>query len=154
MSKRDMNVIIMHGHSEAWQKIQVLIDGLGYTSRVLKEEFGGEVIFNKLRDVVWDDIHCAIIIMSADDITNQNKFRATQNVIFELGYCYGVFDSMPEEEGYNGVIILKEDIVEIFVDIAGLEYIEYKKRNLRAAYPKIESALKNIYRKASTYFGI
>lgn len=149
-----MNVIIMHGQSKVWKKIKELVEELGYTPRVLMEEYSGGIIFNKLRDVIWDDIHCAIIIMSADDITKQNKFRARQNVIFELGYCYGAFDSIPEVEDYNGVIILKQDVVEGFVDIAGLEYIEYEKTHLKAVFPTIEKALNNIYEKASAYYGI
>jgi hypothetical protein len=36
--------------------------------------------------------------MSPDDQLNDGNFRARQNVVYELGYCSGVFDGYYDED--------------------------------------------------------
>ena len=133
MPKRNFNVAIMHGHSKAWMRVEEWVKAAGYKPRILKKDFRAAAIFERLRDVIWDEIHCVVVIMSADDETAEGLYRARQNVVFEMGYCFGAFDSLDENDVYNAeeaIIFLKEEKVEIFADIHGLTYIEYNNRNL------------------------
>ena len=133
MPKRDFNVAIMHGHSNAWQTVEQWVQEAGFTPRVLIKEFEAGVIFERLRDIIWDEIHCVVVIMSADDKINKKIFRARQNVVFELGYCFGAFDSLDDNGHFtaeDAIIFLKEENVEIFANIHGLTYVEYNRRSL------------------------
>jgi hypothetical protein len=43
--------------------------------------------------------------------------RARQNVVLEVGYCFGAFDSLPDKASYkrkNELIIVAENVVELF----------------------------------------
>lgn len=151
MPARNFNVVIMHGHSNAWMRVEQWISEAGYTPRVLKNEFRAAAIFDRLRDVIWDEIHCVVVILSADDKTADGLFRGRQNVIFEMGYCFGAFDSLGDNEIYNAeeaIIFLKEENVELFADIHGLTYIEYNKRNLRRLKENFINLLQDRFRKA------
>lgn len=152
MSSKKMNIVIMHGKSNVWKDVKNLVNRLGYTSRVLKEEYTGEIIFEKMRRIIWKDIHCCLIILSADDVTRQNRYRARQNVVFELGYCFGAFDSIPSRYSYNSVIVLMENKVESFTDINGLEFIEFKKDKISDKFTEIEKILQKAYIGAKKYY--
>ena len=130
MSKSDFNVVIMHGRGTAWKAVNRLIESAGYRPRVLMLEPGGGTIFDRLRDVVWDEIHCAVIVLTGDDAGTRGRRRARQNVVFELGYCYGAFDSLPDDAEYSAedaVIVVEETGLESFADIHGLRTIRFRK---------------------------
>ena len=151
MPKKNFNVVIMHGHSNAWIKVEKWVKEAGYKPRVLKKEFTAAAIFDRLRDVIWDEIHCVVIIMSADDKTPEGLFRARQNVVFEMGYCFGAFDSLDDNDVYNAeqaILFLKEENVELFADIHGLTYIEYTNRNLWRLKQRFIELLDDRYQKA------
>lgn len=71
MSSKKFHVAIMHGHSNALEKVAQWISKAGFTPRVLKKEFASGVIFERLRDVIWDEIFCVIVIMSTFNAYNK-----------------------------------------------------------------------------------
>lgn len=155
MPKKKFNVAIMHGHSNALEKVELWVKKAGFTPRVLKKEFSTGVIFQRLRDVIWDEIYCVIVIMSADDKTIDGASRARQNVVFEMGYCFGAFDSLVENKHYNAeeaIIFLKEEGVELFADIHGLTYIEFTKRNLWRLREQVTDLLNDRYKRAKKVY--
>ena len=143
--------MIMHGHSTEYKKVQKLIKTKKFTPIVLINEFKGKFILKNVQNAVWDFAHCAIVVMSPDDAV-QSSFRARQNVIFELGYCMGAFDSIPKKYWYPAVIIIKEKSVEIFADIAGLQYIEYEKTIKKEQLAMLSRALDNTFEKAAEFY--
>lgn len=156
-AKKNFQVAIMHGHSRAWQSVERWISEAGYTPRVLKKEFKASVIFNRLRDVIWDEIHAVVIILSADDKMPKGKFRGRQNVVFELGYCFGAFDSLDENGEYtaeDAILFLKEEKVETFADIDGLTYISYHRNNLWRQRENFIQYLNKTYEKASVHYDL
>jgi predicted nucleotide-binding protein len=155
MPKKDFNVIIMHGHSDEWKKVDSIVKELEFTPRVLIREYTANTIFEHLRDIVWDEIHAAVIILSCDDLTSENKYRARQNVIFELGYCFGAFDSLDDRGVYTGndaMIIVAENGVELFSDIDGLKRIVYEKGKLGRKKAELQEAVSKSYKKAKNYY--
>jgi predicted nucleotide-binding protein len=155
MSNEKFHVAIMHGHSNALDKVEQWVSEAGFTPRVLKKEFTAGVIFQRLRNVIWDEIYCVIVIMSADDQTAEGNFRARQNVVFEMGYCFGAFDSLVENNYYNAeeaIIFLKEQDAELFADINGLTYLEFSKRNLWKLKDRVIALLQDRYERAKKVY--
>lgn len=103
------------------------------------EHFTGQVIFDKLEDNAWD-CDCAIVIMTPDDPQpDGSTFRARQNVVHEIGYLQGLFQDR------ELVVILKEESVEWFTNIHGIEFIGFKGSRVSMAFPKLQEALESIY---------
>jgi predicted nucleotide-binding protein len=138
--EQEFTVFIIHGHSESWREVERYINKkLNLKTIVLKENYKpGETIVEKLEDAVYDDCDCAVAIMTPDDQTIDGKNRARQNVLYEIGYCQSAF-------GRDGVIILKEDSVEIHSDLHGLVFIGFKSDNIRSTFAELAEGLEAIY---------
>jgi predicted nucleotide-binding protein len=155
--KAKFNVLVLHGHGDEWKTIQQYVEECGFTARVLMQEPANGVLFNRFRDVVWDDIHCAIVLMTKDDriAGRKRSFRARQNVVFELGYCFGAFDSLPDHGDYeatNAVIVVEEEDVERFANIEGLVAIRFAPDRLSDQKARIVQALEYAYKKAKSFY--
>jgi predicted nucleotide-binding protein len=118
---QEFRVFISHGRSSLRKRVQRFVeDTLSFATEVLVDRFAGAVIFDKLEDNAWD-CDCAVVIMTPDDPQpNGDAFRARQNVVHEIGYLQGMFRDR------ELVIILKEESVEWFTHVHGIEYIEFK----------------------------
>ncbi|OGP87016.1 MAG: hypothetical protein A2156_09725 [Deltaproteobacteria bacterium RBG_16_48_10] len=136
-------VFIVHGHDEA--ALAELKDYLQNTLKlpepiVLREQRNcGKTIIEKFEEqgglVDW-----VLVLISPDDKafdpkTNDEKRRARQNVIFELGFFYGLLGR------YEGrVIVLKKGQVELPSDIQGVVWINIDK-GIRASGEDIRKEL-------------
>ena len=81
--------------------------------------------------------------------------RARQNVVFELGYCFGAFDSLPNIALYkpkDAIIVVAEKGVELFADITGLTRIEYESGKILEKKAFILECLMRSYNKARKYY--
>jgi predicted nucleotide-binding protein len=158
MAKSDCNVVIMHGHGDAWKTVQKFVKKAGYRPRVLMLEPGGGTIFNRLRDIIWGDVHCAVIVLSGDDPGIEGKRRARQNVVFELGYCYGAFDSLDKErdgfEAEDVVIVVAEAGLELFSDIHGLRTVEFEQGRIADIEKQFRMHLDHAFESGKEYYGL
>lgn len=157
MAKEIMNVGIMHGHSEEYKKIRELVEKMGFEPRILIEEFQTETILKNFRNLIWNDAHCVIVILTGDDMTIDNKKRARQNVIFELGYCFASFDSIEKNRYYstkNALIVMVEKDIELFANIGGLQHIIFEKDKIQDKLEILRIALENTYKKATKYYEV
>lgn len=121
------NAFIVYGHNHSMRiSVENFIKSIGINSiDLFKESSGGiQSVFDALNDCT-NSAECAIILLSADDITLDKKdlqmyYRARQNVIFEMGLFAGHL-------GKDKVIVLyeKNDKFEFPSDINGIFYIEY-----------------------------
>jgi predicted nucleotide-binding protein len=155
MPKQNFQVAIMHGHSRDYLKVKDYIIESGFSQRVLIEEYSADTIFENFRNLIWDDIHCVIVILTKDDEMLNGSMRARQNVVFELGYCFGAFDSLPNAASYkpsDALIILSEKGVEIFADIDGLTRIEYEPGLIESKKEFIVNCLAKSHAKAKRYY--
>lgn len=75
--------------------------------------------------------------MTAEDETIDGKTRARQNVIHEAGLFQGRL-------GFNKVIILKQDGIEEFSNIAGLQYIPFTKDNIEQCFYELQRKFKKL----------
>ena len=123
------NVFIVHGHNEEMkQSVARTIEKLKLKSIILHEQPNkGKTIIEKF--TTNSEVAFAIILLSADDIAyNKNddpenaKFRARQNVIFELGYFIGKL-------GRERVLALHEveEKLEIPSDYSGVLFVPFDK---------------------------
>jgi predicted nucleotide-binding protein len=152
MSIKDFNIAIMHGTATEYRTVQKFIKKLGYSPIILKDTITHNYLLENVRNVIWEKAHCAIVIMSPDDMTKQRQFRARQNVVFELGYCLGAFDSIDEDYWYHAVIIIKEKSVETFSDIGGVQFIEYQKIITEETLTMLKATLKKTFKNAKNYY--
>lgn len=121
------NVFIVHGHDEEMkQSVARTIEKLELNPIILHEQPSkGKTIIEKFTDN--SDVGFAIVLLSADDIAyslkegqEKAKYRARQNVIFELGYFIGKI-------GRERVVALYEntDDFEIPSDYSGVLFVPY-----------------------------
>lgn len=129
-------VFIGHGRSQLWARLQVFlkdelkIDTLSFES----ESHTSETIVNVLEGFL-NKTSFAILIMTAEDETADGQIRARQNVIHEAGLFQGRL-------GFDRVVILKQNGVEEFSNIAGLQYIPFQDTNVEQAFYELQRKLK------------
>lgn len=110
-------VFIVHGHNEAVnQEVARTIEKMGLEAIILREQpNSGQTIIEKFESCA-KDVRFAIILLTADDkIDGEVKFRARQNVVFEMGYFMGAL-------GRKNVMCMVQDQVEKPGDIDGVIY--------------------------------
>lgn len=124
--KVDINskkIFVVHGHDDKarLELCTILKNDLKLESVVLQEEANVsiETIISKFERLA-KDCSAAIILFTPDDNSN-GKLRARQNVILELGYFLGKFQSDENRK----IAIIKSGDIEIPSDISGVLYLEY-----------------------------
>ncbi|MCX8534608.1 nucleotide-binding protein [Chryseobacterium luquanense] len=113
-------IFIVHGHDER-TKIDVArtIEKLGLDPIILSEQPNqGQTIIEKFE--LHSDVGFAVIILTADDLgrtkeETEDKYRARQNVLIEMGYFIGKL-------GRNKIFPLYENGVELPSDVHGVLY--------------------------------
>jgi predicted nucleotide-binding protein len=120
---RGNRVFLVHGRNEAvLQSCARFIERLGLPLTVLREQPNqGRTIIEKFID--YADAGFAVVLLTGDDrggLTEtppeQQRPRARQNVLFELGFFVGKL-------GRNRVCALYEEGVEIPSDYAGVAFV-------------------------------
>lgn len=113
-------IFIVHGHDgELKLSVKSIIEKQDIIPIILSEQANkGRTIIEKFEEN--SDVGCAICLFTADDIgkakdSNDDKFRARQNVVFEAGYFMGKL-------GRDHIVILSYSDVEIPSDLAGVVY--------------------------------
>jgi len=136
-----MKVFISHGHDELVRRkvVDFVRTDLQLQPVVLVEQAAtGRTIVEKLESEA-KDVDCALILLTADDLTGEGDVRARQNVVHELGYFQGLL-------GRERVVIVAQEGVEWFSNLAGVESIRFRDSNIEAEYYRIERAIRQIQR--------
>jgi predicted nucleotide-binding protein len=123
---RVQDVFIVHGHDEvARETVARFIEQLGLRAIILGDQpSNGRTIIAKIEH--YSRVGFVIVLLTPDDIgyprkqSRQKKFRARQNVIFELGFFIGKL-------GHSKVCSLYMEGVEILSDYQGVVYIPMDK---------------------------
>jgi predicted nucleotide-binding protein len=131
-------VFIGHGRSKLWARVQVFLkDDLNLKTLTFEDESRtSESIVNILGEFL-DKSSIAILILTAEDESAEGKLRARQNVVHEAGLFQGRL-------GFDKVIILKQEGVEEFTNIAGLQYIPFSGDNIEQCFYELQRKLKKI----------
>lgn len=131
-------IFIGHGRSKLWAMVdRFLYREHGIDTLVFENEsrVGNSII--PILEGFLDQSSLAILIMTAEDETAEGKIRARQNVIHEAGLFQGKL-------GFDKVIILKQNNVEEFSNIAGLQYIGFSDNNIEHTFYEIHRKLKQL----------
>ena len=138
---------IVYGHDEplAMSVKNFLQNALKFPEPILLEEqsHSGRTIIEKLEEESAS-ADAAIVLMTPDDLVPEGgKWRARQNVIFELGYFFGRFT---RRSGRTIIIYKKTEGIDFPSDLAGIGYVpihdsikeasELLRREIRKAFPK------------------
>jgi predicted nucleotide-binding protein len=121
---RGRNIFIVHGRDPIKDSVQLFIKNLDLEPIVLEDQASaGRRILEKFE--AYSSVEFVVVIVTPDDIGNlrtkpidEAKFRARQNVIFELGYFIGKY-------GRPRVAVLLDESrvdteIELPTDIDGL----------------------------------
>lgn len=121
-------VFIGHGRSAFWLRVKTFLEdevGLRTVSFESEPRSGESVV--PILEGMLDQSDFAVIVLTAEDATAEGHLRARQNVIHETGLAQGKF-------GFKRVVILKQEGLEEFTNLAGLQYISFKERIEPALY--------------------
>ncbi len=122
------DVFIVHGRDEApKQTVARFLERIGLNAIILHEQSNrGRTVIEKFEDHA--EVQFAIVILTPDDVgrlatepESANKYRARQNVVFEMGYFLGRI-------GRSRVFPLKVGTVDIPSDYAGVVYTDMDSR--------------------------
>lgn len=129
-------VFIGHGGSPLWREVKDhLADLHGY--EVVAYETGARV-GHAIRDVLDTMLlksSFAILVMTAEDEQADETIRARQNVVHEAGLFQGRL-------GFPRVAILCEEGVDLFSNVAGIQYIPFSRRNIRETFGDVLATLR------------
>jgi predicted nucleotide-binding protein len=131
-------IFIGHGRNKVWARVQLYLrDELDLKTLTFEDESRtSETIVNIIEDFL-NKSSFAILILTAEDETADGKSRARQNVIHEAGLFQGRL-------GFDKVIILKQEGVEDFSNIDGLQYISFSDNNIEQCFYELQRKLKKI----------
>ena len=119
-TEKTNKIFIVHGHNDHI-KIDVArtIEKLGLEPIILSEQPNqGQTVIEKFE--LHSEVGFAVVLLTADDLgrvktSEEDKYRARQNVIIEMGYFIGKL-------GRRNVFPMYEDGVELPSDLHGILY--------------------------------
>ena len=84
-------VFVSHGHSSDWQTVQAFVekDVELPTIELQQQPSEGRTVMEKLFDYATR-CDSAVIVMTGDDLSNENEVRIRENVMHELGFFQGL----------------------------------------------------------------
>jgi len=133
--KRGEKIFIGHGRSPLWRELKdFLSDRLKLAwDEFNREAIAGYTISERLKQMLSDAVF-AFLVMTGEDLRQDNYFHARENVIHEIGLFQGKL-------GLRKAIILLEDGCAEFSNISGLGQIHFPKGNISAAFEEVRMVL-------------
>jgi len=132
-------IFVSHGTSNDWREVQDYIERDLHiqTLELAQEANRGRTILQKL-DEESNRCSYAVIVMTGDDI-GQDRPRARENVMHEIGYFQGKY-------GLKNICLLYEDGTNIPSNIHGLVYIPFPKGLVKATFGALARELKTAFK--------
>jgi predicted nucleotide-binding protein len=131
-----LRVFLGHGRNKLWARVHIhLKDELRLDVEAWESEpragmHSVEILKNLLERCTF-----AVIVATGEDTTVQGEVRARQNVVHEIGLFQGHL-------GFEKVALLRQDGVEEFSNLAGLEVIQFPEERIEAAFYELDRMLK------------
>lgn len=82
----------------------------------------------------------AVLVMTGEDTYNDGTLHTRENVIHEIGLFQGSL-------GFKKAIILKENNVEEFSNISGINQIRFEKGSINTTYGDVLATIKREFEK-------
>jgi predicted nucleotide-binding protein len=129
-------VFIGHGRSKLWARVQIYLQNeLGIATVTYESEpRTGESIVPVLEKMMGQATF-AILVLTAEDDTADGTRRARQNVVHEAGLFQGRL-------GFKKAILLVQEGIEEFSNVAGLQHIPFSRDNIEQAFYELQRVLK------------
>lgn len=130
-----LSIFLSHGKSPLWQEVANYIEQkLAHEVVEFTEALNqGRTAIQKLEQ---DTEECAfaIIVLTADDEQASGSPRSREKVIHEIGYCQGTF-------GRENVLVLKQDGVAEFSDLAGIVYVPFAGNDIKSTFSRLQTEI-------------
>ncbi len=137
----DKKIFIVHGHdgNDRYVLKDYLQNTLHYPEPIILSDTAGRgrTIIECFEDET-EHVGLVFVLVTPDDLVNENSKRARQNVIFELGYFMG---KLGRKSGR--VIVLRKGDVDIPSDLGGILYISID-NGIAAAGEQIRKAIEAV----------
>lgn len=129
-------IFIGHGRSPEWKDLKNhLHDQHGLTVEAYET---GSRAGHTIRDILDDMLtksSFALLVMTAEDATEDGDLRARENVVHELGLFQGRL-------GFNRAIALLENGTSEFSNLHGIQQIRFSKGNIREVFGDVLAVLR------------
>lgn len=129
-------VFIGHGRSSAWKDLKDHLQDK-HEFKIEAYETGaraGHTIRDILEDMAKKSTF-ALLVLTAEDEQIDRTLRARENVVHECGLLQGKL-------GFSRAIMLMEEGVEPFSNVAGIQFIRFSKGNIKEVFGEVLATLK------------
>lgn len=133
---QDFRIFIGHGRSDAWRELSDHLRDKHDLSIVTYEN--GARAGHTIRDILdemLDNSALAFLVHTGEDETAEEKMRARQNVVHETGLFQGRL-------GFSKAIMLLEEGVEELSNLAGIQYIPFKKGHISGTFGEVLATIR------------
>ena len=141
-SDQDMppfRVFISHSRGPVAREVVDFIEkDLDIETISLKEAALREVTELESLDEATEECCFAVVILTAEDELNgaHGAAAARENAIHEIGFLQGLY-------GPKNVLVLRQEGVEEFAHIAGIQYEAFEGSNVKATFERLEEELED-----------
>jgi len=135
-NENDFKVFIGHGRSKVWEELKNHLQDKHGQSVVAFES--GARAGHHIRDILDEmltESSLAFLILTGEDETANQCLRARQNVIHETGLFQGKL-------GFSKAIVLLEEGVEEFSNLAGIQHISFPKGHISETFGEVLAVIK------------
>ena len=129
-------VFIGHGRSPLWARLQLHLQndlGLRVVNFESESRTGKPAV--SILTKMLGEAEFAILVLTGEDETATGSMRARQNVIHEVG----LFQS---KLGFDKAILLKQEGVEDFTNVAGLQFIAFSDNKIEQSFYELDRTLR------------
>lgn len=130
------SIFIGHGRNPVWARVKLFLQDELKLKTVCYESDSrtGESIVPIMEEML-SKANFAVLILTGEDETVSGSVRARQNVIHEVG----LFQS---RLGFKRAILLKQEGVEDFTNIAGLQFIPFTENRIEQTFYELSRVLR------------
>ena len=128
-------VFIGHGQSPHWSRIQGFLEkDLGLATLAFESESRVGLHIVEVLGRMMGQCDFAVIVLTAEDVTEGGQTRARQNVVHEVGLLQGKL-------GFNRTMVALQDGVEEFSNISGLQQVRFVGDAVEQCFEGLRGAL-------------
>ncbi|MEP4091629.1 nucleotide-binding protein [Reichenbachiella sp.] len=129
-------VFIGHGGSMQWRDLKDhLTDKHDYKIESFESGARAGHTIRDILDEMATNSSFALLVMTAEDRTEDGTWRARQNVIHEVGLFQGSL-------GFSKAIVLLEEGAEEFSNLYGIQQIRFSKNKIKETFGEVLATLK------------
>jgi predicted nucleotide-binding protein len=129
-------VFIGHGRNSLWARVQVFLEkDLHLNTITYESEARVGMSIVPILEGMLQQATFAILVLTAEDETAEGGKRARQNVVHEAGLFQGML-------GFRRAILLVENGIEGFSNVAGLQCIKFEGNKIDSAFYELQRVLK------------